>query len=483
VRDVGRLVVCSVEGSADFLELPESRANGDRTFVSGGERSLYEVAVAGAALGLEVELRGLINKPILDAIAGAAGARPRVDLASRRPDPRDVIVVPEAVDFRTLATLHLSSARCVMLLLAPPGLCGWSFLPGWEPVDLQTVDVHAVGLPASFRAIAAFGMSLWTNAHGIAEAGSQAGVPIRWLGTGTPVPFPAPTIKTADVAIVEANRWAFDAEQVLSHLSGVKVHRVPAIDSVYSLGEALAPAKILLWPSRIEGMSRIAREARAVGTVPVALNTSPFATMADHGGGVVLVENLTDIEHATRALLADADRLEELSGEAVESARLQIDWDSFLIRVKGALEALPDSRDSYRERIADHLRGAWAQLEASRAHSAREAEALRMQQATLTEHIVAVEADRARVLASNDRRTAERDHALNALHAAQTDLQAAQTDLQSARTDLQSARTDLQAAQSEVAAYKGRLVVRALDSTGLGGASRALRRARDRVRR
>jgi hypothetical protein len=470
------LVVCSVLGWANFLELPESRANGDRTFVSGGERSLYELAVAGAALGLEVELRGLINKPILDAIADAAGARPRVDLDSREPDPRDVIVVPEAIDLRTLATLHLSSARCVMNLLAPPGLWGWSFLPDWEPVDPHMVDVDTVGLPASFRAIAAFGMSLWTNAHGVAEAGSQAGVPVSWIGTGTPVPFPAPSAKTADVAIVEANRWAVEAEQLLPHLPDVKVHRVPAIESVYSLGEALAPAKILLWPSRIEGMSRIAREARAVGTVPVALDTNPFVTMADHGRGIVLVDTLTDIAHVTRALLADAGRLEELSREAVESARLQVDWDSFLGRVKEALEALPDSQDSFRERIADHLRGSWAQHEDARAHSAQEAETLRLQLAIQAEHIAAVEAERARALESSDRHTAERDDALDALHAAQTDLHAA-------HTDLQAARTDLEAAQSEVAAYKGRLVVRALDSTGLGGASRALRRARERVRR
>ena len=270
VRDVGRLVVCSLAGSAGFLELPESRADGDRGFVSGGERSLYELAVAGAALGLEVELRGLINKPILDAIAEAAGARPRVDLDSRRPDSRDVIVVPEAIELRTLATLYLSNARGVMHLLAPPGLWGWSFLPGWEPVDPHMVDVHSVGLPASFRAIAAFGLSLWTNAHGIADAGSQAGVPVSWLGTGTPVPFSAPSAKTADVAIVEANRWAFEAEQLLSHLSGVKVLRIPPIESVYSLGEALAPAKILLWPSRIEGMSRIAARPE-----PWALSPSP----------------------------------------------------------------------------------------------------------------------------------------------------------------------------------------------------------------
>jgi hypothetical protein len=458
---VGRLVVCSVGGSAGFLELPESRANGDRTFVSGGERSLYELAVAGAALGFEVELRGMINKPILDAIAGAAGASPRVDLDSRRPDPEDVIVVPEAIDLQTLATLYLSTARCVMHLLAPPGLWGWSFLPGWEPVDPHRVDVHAVGLPASFRAIAAFGMSMWTNAHGIAEAGSRAGVPVSWLGTGTPVPFPAASTKTADVAIVEANRWAFEAEQVLSHLPSVNVHRVPAIESVYSLGEALAPAKILLWPSRIEGMSRISREARAVGTVPVALDTNPFATLADHGRGTVLVDGLTDIADVTRALLADPDRLEELSREAAEGARLQVDWDSFLVRVKEALEALPDGRDSFKEQITAHLRGTWAQHEDARAHSAREAEALRLQLATQAEHIAAVEADRSRVLESSNHRTAERDDALDALHLA---------------------RSDLQAAQSEVAAYQGRFVVRALDSSRLGGAWRALRRAGDRAR-
>jgi hypothetical protein len=73
-----------------------------------------------------------------------------------------------------------------------------------------------------------------------------------------------------DVAIVEENRWVSLAEEVVGRLDGVSVLRIPGIDSTHSLSEVLRPARILGWPSRVEGMSRIAREARAVGTVPVA---------------------------------------------------------------------------------------------------------------------------------------------------------------------------------------------------------------------
>ena len=56
-----RLVICSGPSWGGMLELPESHVGEERPFVTGGERSLYELAVAGAALGLDVELRGTIN--------------------------------------------------------------------------------------------------------------------------------------------------------------------------------------------------------------------------------------------------------------------------------------------------------------------------------------------------------------------------------------------------------------------------------------
>jgi len=340
VRMRSRVVICSVQGSAGQFELPESRWAPERGQISGGERSLYELAVAATCLGWDVELRGAINQPILETICAAAGASPTVGLPPRRPEVADIVIVPEVAHHDLLAALRLSGAACVMDLLAPPGLWGWSFLRGWSPPDPLRVAIDTLSLPATFRAIDDFGIDMWTPAHGTAEAGTRAGVPVTWLGTGTPVPFPDPCPKTTDVAIVEMNRWVGLAAKIVGRLDGVSVLRIPPIDSTYSLSEALAPARILVWPSRVEGMSRIAREARAVGTVPVALDTNPFATADDHGGGVVLVGDISSMAQEISALLGDRDRLAKLSTEGIETARLQVNWKHYLDRVDSALQAV-----------------------------------------------------------------------------------------------------------------------------------------------
>jgi hypothetical protein len=142
------------------------------------------------------------------------------------------------------------------------------------------------------------------------------------------------------VAIVENNRWVSLAEEVVGRLDGVSVLRIPRVGSTYSLGEFLSPARILVWPSRVEGMSRIAREARAVGTVPVALDSNPFVTPADHGGGLLLVDDMSGMAHEIASLLGDRDRLEKLSQEGVESVRFQLSWRHYLERVSRSLESV-----------------------------------------------------------------------------------------------------------------------------------------------
>lgn len=336
----GRLIVCTVREDGGPLELPGSRIDPELTEISGGERSLYELAVAAASLGVDVELRGGINGPILDTIADAAGARPSIGLDARRPTADDIVVVPETVPPHLVATAVLSEARWVLALLAPPGLWGTSFLPGWTQPDPHTVPIEQIGRPESFRAIAELGFAMWTNARGTAEAGERAGCPVTWLGTGTPVPFPGPVEKTHDVAVVLNNRWADSARAVVARLGDVSVLEMPRVDSTYRLSAHLAPARILVWPSRIEGMSRVAREARGAGTVVVSLDTNPFATSADHGGGVVLVEDLDQLARETRALLDDPVRLQKLSEEAAGSAREQSDWDAYRDRVALAVDAM-----------------------------------------------------------------------------------------------------------------------------------------------
>ena len=440
------LVVCTVAGERESLSLPGSHVDDGRRSISGGERSLYELAVAGAVAGLDVELRGSLNGPILAELTDAAGVSPRVGLPPRRPGPGELVVVPEAADFELLAALFLSGARAVVYLLAPPGLWGWSFLDGWSaPGDPGSVAVDSVGLPESYRAIAGLGFAMWTNARGIAEAGRRAGVAVESLGTGTPVPFPAAPTKTADIAVVEANRWAPSAEELVRRLPEAIVHRIGAVDSVYSLSEALGPAHILPWPSRIEGMSRIAREARAVGTVPVALDTNPFATPDDHGEGVVLVPDLDAIVQETRGLLADRARLQELQRRAVAGVRTQADWPGFVGRV-GALAARPARRgsDPARRRMGDEL----AQRDGARRHDAeRLAEGYRSALAAVT---------------------AERD-------AARSERDAARSERDAARSERDAARSEREALDGELEAQRRRLATRVIDGSPLGAGWRAVR--------
>jgi hypothetical protein len=352
-----RLVVCSIGGDGGPLELPASRVGSRRSFPSGGERSLYEVAVGAAALGVDVELRGDINRRILGDLVAAAGASPRVGLAPRPPDPADVVVLPEAPAPRLVSAVCWSGARRVVHLLAPPGFAGPSWLPGWEAPDPLTLDPTFVGRPESFAAWKGLGFTLWTNAHGIADAGASAGVDVTWVGTGTPVPPPTPPEKAFDVAIVSANRWAPLAEELVSRIEGATVLRIPPTPSSYSLAPALAPARLLLWPTRIEGMSRIAREARSVGTVPVALDTNPFVTPEDWGAGCVRAPDLDALVAATADLLAGEDRRQSLAEEARAGFREQADWPRFLERLDAAIQRVDgDVADTARAILGADLR-------------------------------------------------------------------------------------------------------------------------------
>ena len=338
-----RVVVCSLGGQRGFLELPESVVSNDREAISGGERSLYELATAFAVLGVEVELRGQLSASILSTITGAAGARPAVGLPPRRPETGEIVILPEGLPPSDLFfTCHLSGARTVVLLLGPPGLCGWSFLTGWAPPDLVTMDTATVGTPASYRAMAALGFTLWSAARGIAEAGRRAGVRVTRIGTGTPVPFPDPPAKTADIALIEANRWFPLAAEVAKRLPRASVLSIP-YQPGYSLSEVIGPGRILPWPSRVEGMSRVEREARAVGTVPIALDTNPFVTARDHGQGTVLVGDLDGMAREVDRLLDSPDEVAVLAKQAVAGARTDADWSRFLKRVSTALSLVPPS--------------------------------------------------------------------------------------------------------------------------------------------
>jgi hypothetical protein len=454
-----RLVVCALGASREYMGLPESRFAEDREYITGGERSLYELATAAAALGLDVELRGGINRPIFEELTSAAGAAPTVGLDARLPDSADIVVVPEGGEADLIAAVHLSGARPVLYLLAPPGLFGWSFLEGWTLPDLYTVSFDAVGRPETFRAVDDLGMTMWANARGMARAGERAGVLVEWLGTGTPVAFPADAVKCADVAIVAANRWSDGAEQVATRLTGATVLRIPAVPSAYSLSAALSPARILLWPSRLEGMSRIAREARAVGTVPVMLGTNPFVTAEDYGRGIVVVPDLDSLAEEAERLLADPDRLDGLMVEGKESVRQQVDWNAFLARVEGAISRVPERPPrSSRAALGELLRTRYrADTDAMAAHAERvtqRAEGAEMHATNLQAHVDGLETQLSSVQAELGRVAAQRDTAVELRNEDQV--------------ALRTTRGALEASQAEVDAYRARLVTRLVDRSPIG---------------
>ena len=443
-----RLVVCAAGGSAGFLELPESRVDDERPYISGGERSLYELAVAAASLGMEVELRGHLNRTILDVLTGSAGAGPHVGLTPRAPDPRDIIVLPEALPRELIASAAMSNARSVMYLLAPPGLMGWSFRPEWAVPDITSVPVDAVGTPAAFRSISGMGFSLLTNSKGTAEAGRRAGVDVHWIGCGTPVPFPGARDKRFDVAVVEHNRWSAQAERVLAALGPVSVKRIPPTPSSYSLSAELADAGLLIWPSRLEGGTRVPREARAVGTVPVLLGSNPYRNRAE---GEVVVDDLEAMAPEIRSLIGDRDRRERLGNQGIRSAAAEADWPAFVERVAGVIHSfasapVPETADTWRE-LADHLRYQ-----------------VNVERAGYLSRIAALETDIVRLDGGAQELRATADRMGRELGASEAELQALQSEIQLAR--------------DELAAYRHRFLSRLVDGSVLGPAWRRVKPSR-----
>lgn len=467
----GRLIVCGL-GDAHPLMLPASRIAPEREYISGGERSMYELAVAAATAGLEVELRGDLNGPILQQIASAAGASPTTGLPMRRPETGDIVVTPEGGDPEILATSALSGARWIMYLLAAPGLFGWSFLPNWSAPDPLTVPIRSLGRPDTYRRMEQFGLRMWTNAHGIADMGEAAGVSVEWIGTGTPVSFPPAPEKAFDIAVVENNRWLPLVDEILSRLPPYRVTRIPAVPSTYSLSEHLSEARVLVWPSRVEGMSRIAREARAVGTVPVSLDLSPFVTAEDHGDGVVLVESFDAMAMEVEALLNDPDRLAALRDRAIAGVREQTDWPSFVARVEKAValvESSPEPENGFvRQAIGDrfhdrHVIDKRAQNEV---------------QTRLGEELMTTQGQLDEVRRWVERYSQERSVMELELGRSQATLGALSLERSSLQAQLAQAHGELAAITERLHAHEHRLLARLIDHTPIGRLWRLLRRIR-----
>jgi hypothetical protein len=450
-------VVCAPSRGESIGALPAANLESGPSIISGGERSLYELATAAAVAGFTVELRGDLNAAILTTITDSAGAAPEYPSESRRPGSGDIVIFPEAYDLKRVAGIHLSGASGVVYALAPPGLFGWSYRSGWVLPNPSTVPLEQVGRGESFRAISALGLSVWTNAHGIAEVAQVAGIPVTWLGTGTPVPFPSAAAKIFDLAVVEANRWRVWSDQIVAGLPEFSVLHIPERASTYSLCVDLAGARVLVWPSRVEGMSRISREARAVGTVPVALDTNPFATKEDHGDGVVLVPDLTTLEHEARRLLQSPAELADLSAQGMRGAREQADWGSFVARVAAAIVAVKDRPDGEaRSELGDLLEARELHLTGLITHHESVVEDLR----SSVERLESSVHDHLERLTVQEAKLEEQASAMKRENRA---LEISDRNMARAHRRLEESLVEVAEARTEVAAFRSRRIVRLLD--------------------
>jgi hypothetical protein len=305
---------------------------------------MHELAVAVAATGRSTEIRGTFHPPTLRALSESAGAFPITDPASREPVTGDVVLIPEGiVDPLPFASLGLSGARAIVMMLAPPGLIGWPFTQGWTRPDPHDAPIESVGRPEHFRAIAATGFELWTNSERIGAAAEAGGTPCVVLGTGRPGEPPTPKEKTHDLAVVRSNRWG-DAAEAIAIATGRSTIEIDDVTNEEMI-ESLGSARILVWPARLEGRARIAREARLVGTVPVSLSSNPYAEGLDESMGASVVDTPEEMPAAIEKLLADPGRLTALSGRAIRSARAQTDWSAFVRRVDAALSTPRPAED------------------------------------------------------------------------------------------------------------------------------------------
>jgi hypothetical protein len=324
----------------------------------GGHLVMHELAVAIAATGRRVEVRGQFDFDELRALSDAAGATPELATEPHKPETGDVVVMPEGLrDPLDFGVVALSRARRILLVLAPPGLLGWPFVEGWRLRAAVDVKLDEVARPEHFKAMAAMGFELWANSPALVERIKAAGVRGTWIGKGRPMPFPEPLPKRYDVVTLAHNRWSELAAEVVGQLDPSVVHyRIPASPHEEVL-RRFGEARVLVHPLRVEGDSRIGQEARAMGAVPVVLNTNPFSVGLDEESGAVSVARLEEMPDAVTRLLADPQRLADLRERGMRCARRELNWEQHLKLVDAALRVPPleDPAAQARALIGDAL--------------------------------------------------------------------------------------------------------------------------------
>ena len=233
-----------------------------------------QLAFAAAAAGHEVELRGWLHEPTFRRFAEAAGAAPRIDLEPGRPKPATSSSSRRAGRTRS----SICSSRCRPLASRcscspPPGLFGWDFSERWSLPDPLTVDIATLARPEHFAAMRALGFELVTHSpDSCAAAAARRRVHVPRHGTAM-----------ADAgARGEGGRRRRPARQPLG-TAGAQGGRRARRREVDFIEEApndevlarMARARVLIWPSRIEGHATIPHEARSVGCVPVGAVDQP----------------------------------------------------------------------------------------------------------------------------------------------------------------------------------------------------------------
>jgi hypothetical protein len=357
-------------------------------WVAGGRRTMHELAVALAAGGHEVEFRGEMSRVLLDELCELVGVHVELPSQPRELTAADTVIVNEGVaDPRIYSRLALSPARVILLVLAPLGLCGWPFTAEpWHETDFMTIPVDAVARPEHWQGAAALGFELWTNSPGLQRAAEAAGVACTFVGTGQPLELPQPAAeKDIDVVTLASNRWSQLAHPVAHELAaqGAKWVEVPDAPRAEIL-ELFGRSRTFVHPMRIEGSSRLGWEARAMGAVPVILESSPYGAGMDDAGGALVVASVDEMAAAVAQLLAAPERLELLSARGIETARAQVAWEPYVERIGRALEQPPVAA---RNGASPSGRAAWAGLGAalSAAERSRDAE-LGHVQAELARH-------------------------------------------------------------------------------------------------
>jgi hypothetical protein len=259
----------------------------------------------------------------------------------------------------------------VYLALAAPGLFGWSFVPGWRYVDALEVDPSSVGRPEHYRAIDALGYVVWSNARTVADEFAAAGVPAVNIGEAWPAPAPPLPAKDVDVVTIGANRWAPVTRRALAGFRGTW-RELPMLPNTQLMTE-LGRGRVFVHCPRIEGGSRVAAEARRMGTFCIGLASNRFAVGFDEASGGMLVERLGDVSAVVEQLLADPDDVAHRAARARAQSSEATNWGAFVDRVRAAIAAIGHEpaprhpawrqvtaelarRDADRERLLDAVR-------------------------------------------------------------------------------------------------------------------------------